>query len=60
VSPEARNPSIQEIKNECAKYKPDRLVESIGREISIGALQQRTFKNFQRGGESTKQISRRH
>src|SRR5215831_20627931 len=41
VSPQACNPSIQQIKNECAKDKPDRLVESIGREISIGALQQR-------------------
>src|SRR5262252_10437555 len=60
VPPEACNPSIQEIKNECAKDKPDGLVESVGREIGIAALQQRAFKNFQYGGESAKQISRRH
>src|SRR5262249_36941134 len=60
VSPQACNPSIQKIKNECAKDKPDRLVESIGCEIGIGALQQRAFKNSQRSGKSAKQISRRH
>src|SRR5947208_16281906 len=60
VSAEPSETSVQKIKNERAENKPDRLVEAIGREICVGALQQRALENFERGRESAKQISRRH
>src|SRR4029077_18196346 len=60
MSAQPRQPSVQKVKNECAENKPDRLVEAIGCEIGIAALQQRALENLECGGETTKQISRRH
>src|SRR5206468_8460004 len=60
VPTETCNASVQKIKNERAQNKPDCFVKAISCKIGISALQKSAFQDFERGGKSAKQISRRH
>src|SRR5207302_989294 len=55
-----RQASIEKIKNESAKYKPDCSMKKIRCRIWIGSLEQSALQNFERRREPAKQISRRH